>query len=124
MTTVLAAQPLTLQPLTLSTNGLVVQMDTSGSPQEDPSQRRLKIEPEDKDKSRGRRKNRPGSQHKDGAGAGGDMSPVDGADGVEEHSSGTEEPSRKRRRSRKGLDKKFLCPQEGCGKSYSRAEHL
>ena len=31
---------------------------------------------------------------------------------------------RKRRRSRKGLDKKFECPQENCGKSYSRAEHL
>ncbi|ORY65474.1 fungal-specific transcription factor domain-containing protein [Pseudomassariella vexata] len=33
-------------------------------------------------------------------------------------------PTRKRRRSRKGLDKKFECPNEGCGKSYSRAEHL
>ncbi|KAL1899969.1 hypothetical protein Cpir12675_001193 [Ceratocystis pirilliformis] len=33
-------------------------------------------------------------------------------------------PTRKRRRSRKGLDKKFECPHEGCGKSYSRAEHL
>jgi hypothetical protein len=32
--------------------------------------------------------------------------------------------SRKRRRSRKSGDKKFLCPHEGCGKSYSRAEHL
>jgi hypothetical protein len=32
--------------------------------------------------------------------------------------------SRKRRRSREGLDKKFECPYEGCGKSYSRAEHL
>ncbi|KAF2276820.1 uncharacterized protein EI97DRAFT_397751 [Westerdykella ornata] len=32
--------------------------------------------------------------------------------------------TRKRRRSRKGLDKKFECPHEGCGKSYSRAEHL
>jgi hypothetical protein len=32
--------------------------------------------------------------------------------------------SRKRRRSRKGLDKKFECPHEGCKKSYSRAEHL
>ncbi|KAF2201084.1 hypothetical protein GQ43DRAFT_472131 [Delitschia confertaspora ATCC 74209] len=32
--------------------------------------------------------------------------------------------SRKRRRSRKGLDKKFECPHENCGKSYSRAEHL
>lgn len=32
--------------------------------------------------------------------------------------------SKKRRRSRKGLDKKFECPHDGCGKSYSRAEHL
>ena len=33
--------------------------------------------------------------------------------------------SRKRRRSKKGVDgKKFDCPTEGCGKSYSRAEHL
>lgn len=42
----------------------------------------------------------------------------DGADGDVPGS------SRKRRRSRKGLDKKFECPHEGCGKSYSRAEHL
>ena len=32
--------------------------------------------------------------------------------------------SRKRRRSKKGLDKKFDCNTVGCGKSYSRAEHL
>ena len=31
---------------------------------------------------------------------------------------------RKRKRSRKGLEKTFFCPQEDCGKSYSRAEHL
>lgn len=43
----------------------------------------------------------------------------DGADGGD--ATGT---SRKRRRSRKGQDKKFECPHEGCGKSYSRAEHL
>ena len=36
----------------------------------------------------------------------------------------SDEPSRKRRRSRKGLDKRFECTAEGCGKSYSRAEHL
>lgn len=39
-------------------------------------------------------------------------------------SNGEEGPNRKRRRSRKGLDKKFECPHAGCGKSYSRAEHL
>lgn len=32
--------------------------------------------------------------------------------------------ARKRKRSRKGLDKNFPCLQHGCGKSYSRAEHL
>lgn len=39
-------------------------------------------------------------------------------------SSSTEPQTRKRRRSRKGLDKKFECPQQGCGRAYSRAEHL
>lgn len=40
------------------------------------------------------------------------------------NSSTSDGPVKKRRRSRKGLDKKFECPTEGCGKSYSRAEHL
>ncbi|KAI4118660.1 MAG: hypothetical protein LQ345_001334 [Seirophora villosa] len=31
---------------------------------------------------------------------------------------------RKRKRSRKGLEKNFPCSYQGCGKSYSRAEHL
>lgn len=31
---------------------------------------------------------------------------------------------RKRKRSRKALEKSFPCTFEGCGKSYSRAEHL
>lgn len=39
-------------------------------------------------------------------------------------SSNSDGPTRKRRRSRKGLDKRFECTAEGCGKSYSRAEHL
>ncbi|POR36210.1 Zinc finger protein [Tolypocladium paradoxum] len=39
-------------------------------------------------------------------------------------SSNSDEPAKKRRRSRKGLGKRFECPTEGCGKSYSRAEHL
>jgi hypothetical protein len=116
MTSILAAQP-----LTLSTNNLMDQMDTSGIPQvNDPTlQRRPK---EEDDKNRGRRKNRPNNEAQEGDV---EMSPIDGAEGAEgAHSSGTEGPSRKRRRSRKGLDKKFECPQEGCGKSYSRAEHL
>ena len=64
----------------------------------------------DTEESRGRRRDRDDS---DGANNG------DGASGGEITGS-----SRKRRRSRKGLDKKFDCPHEGCGKSYSRAEHL
>lgn len=101
----------------------MAQMDTSPMAQiQDPTlQRRPKMEPEDK--NRGRRRSRvSSSKNKDGSG--GEASPVEdnGADG---HSSGSDGgPSRKRRRSRKGLDKKFECPQEGCGKSYSRAEHL
>lgn len=31
---------------------------------------------------------------------------------------------RKRKRSRKGLEKSFVCPFQDCGRSYSRAEHL
>ena len=31
---------------------------------------------------------------------------------------------RKRKRSRKGLEKNFPCSFQGCNKSYSRAEHL
>ncbi len=48
----------------------------------------------------------------------------DNADDGDGGSSNSDGPARKRRRSRKGLDKKFECPHEGCGKSYSRAEHL
>ncbi|KAF2455044.1 fungal-specific transcription factor domain-containing protein [Lineolata rhizophorae] len=53
----------------------------------------------------------------------------DAADGETDYNgdadaAGAAGSSRKRRRSRKGLDKKFECPHEGCGKSYSRAEHL
>lgn len=69
------------------------------------------------DTTRGRRKSRARPSNKGVA----DASPTNAAEG---HSSGTDGPSRKRRRSRKGLDKKFQCPQENCGKSYSRAEHL
>jgi len=63
----------------------------------------------DSSETRGRRRDRDED---------GDTGDGDGADGEGNGS------SRKRRRSRKGLDKKFECPHEGCGKSYSRAEHL
>jgi len=118
MTSVLAAQP-----LTLSTDNLNTPIDTSGlSPINSPSFQRISMTNGEEEKNRGRRKTRPNNQAKDAAG--GNMSPVDGVDGAEGHSSGTEGTTRKRRRSRKGLDKKFECPHEGCGKSYSRAEHL
>lgn len=64
------------------------------------------------DESRGRRRNRDGTNPDDADPNGG-----------HESAEGTGN-SKKRRRSRKGLDKKFECPHEGCGKSYSRAEHL
>lgn len=65
--------------------------------------------PDDRDHDRGRRRDRDEPD--------GDM----GDDGDAPEGTGG---SRKRRRSRKGLDKKFECPHSGCGKSYSRAEHL
>ena len=52
---------------------------------------------------------------------------ADDASGDEVEGSNSKSSSgqhRKRKRSRKGLDKKYHCPHEGCGKSYSRAEHL
>lgn len=64
----------------------------------------------DQDDNRGRRRDRDETEG-DNTG--------DGADGGDVPGS-----SRKRRRSRKGLERKFECPHEGCGKSYSRAEHL
>lgn len=67
------------------------------------------VSPDGDDSSRGRRRDRDEADGENGDGA-------DGGEGVG--------GSRKRRRSRKGLDKKFECPHEGCGKSYSRAEHL
>ncbi len=38
--------------------------------------------------------------------------------------SGHETVKKRKRKSRKGLEKRFECQVEGCGKSYSRAEHL
>ena len=66
-----------------------------------------------KEEARGRRRNR---ENENGDSMDADNNGEDGGD-----AGGS---SRKRRRSRKGLDKKFECPHEGCGKSYSRAEHL
>lgn len=45
--------------------------------------------------------------------------------GIDEEEAQSEEPAKKRRRVVKpNPDKKFECKHEGCGKSYSRAEHL
>ncbi|GAB1318757.1 Zinc finger protein klf1 [Madurella fahalii] len=84
-----------------------------------PSPDNLKQEP---DHERGRPRSR--SDDKDVEGL--DLDDADDGDagGDNAHSSNSEGPARKRRRSRKGLDKKFECPEKGCGKSYSRAEHL
>lgn len=69
--------------------------------------------PELEQASRGRRRSR------DEEGEGGEVGEGSSGDGE-----GGADGPRKRRRSRKGLDKKFDCPHEKCGKSYSRAEHL
>jgi hypothetical protein len=118
MTSILAAQP-----VTFLSNNIAAQMDTPQMPQmSDPA---LEHQPksEEDDKNRGRHRSRINKRQEET----GEPSPdeADGeGDGADGPSSGNDGPSRKRRRSRKGLDKKFECPQEGCGKSYSRAEHL
>lgn len=63
---------------------------------------------------------RPGSPYHDDL----ESRSNDGIDGPHDASPSSDGPTRKRRRSRKGLDKRFECSEEGCGKSYSRAEHL
>lgn len=112
MTSVLAAQS-----LKLPTDPVMTPMDAPTTAQAHDSALQRAPAAAAEAKSRGRARSR---QEKDEE-APVEVSPGEGAD---EHSSGTEGPSRKRRRSRKGLDKKFVCPQDGCGKSYSRAEHL
>lgn len=47
---------------------------------------------------------------------------ADGDQGMEDATD--DKPSKKKRRFIKDLDKKFDCPHTGCGKKYSRAEHL
>lgn len=118
MTSVLA-----IHTQTVSASSLPLQMDKKMAQNHDVKpQKRPKSEGDAKE--RGRRQSRAKNTSKESSG---DGSPIGGTETVEGHSSGTdgpEGPSRKRRRSRKGLDKKFDCPQDGCGKSYSRAEHL
>lgn len=68
------------------------------------------------ERGRGRRRSRNVGRT-DENGDGGTMQSPQGDPSVDD-------PPRKRRRSRKGLDKKFECNHPDCGKSYSRAEHL
>lgn len=112
----MVAQPVSYTSPTITRSGDTMNTQAQNSP----VQRKKKAEMEDK--PRGRRRSRAQNKVKDAT-----ENDSDGADegnGDERHSSSPDGPSRKRRRSRKGLDKKFECPQEGCGKSYSRAEHL
>ena len=67
--------------------------------------------------SRGRRQNRERSYTLKGDEQSGDEK-------ENEQTSSVNDKPRKRKRSRKGLDKNFPCPSPGCGKTYSRAEHL
>jgi len=70
----------------------------------------------DNEESRGRRQERARSTTAKAEDDTGDekADPGDGAGGKQ----------CRRKRSRKGLEKNFPCPHGGCGKSYSRAEHL
>lgn len=113
MTSILAAHPLTLQA-----SSIMAQIDAPVMSQiADPMlQRRPNGEIDNK--NRGRRRSRTSLQPTEDEG---ELSHGEIAEG---HTSGDDGHPRKRRRSRKGLDKKFECSTEGCGKSYSRAEHL
>lgn len=74
------------------------------------------------DKQRGRVRSRVAAKSKQTTG---NMSPGGEPSEGEDLSSADEgAPSKKRRRSRKGSDRKYACLQTGCGKVYSRAEHL
>ena len=70
----------------------------------------------DAEDHRGRKQNRDRSSTAKGEDDSGD----DRQDGGEN----VDGKPRKRKRSRKGSEKNFACPFPGCGKSYSRAEHL
>ncbi|OAA68412.1 c2h2 finger domain containing protein [Niveomyces insectorum RCEF 264] len=84
---------------------------------QEPTPPHIKLEEE---QERGRPRSRSSREKDSNSNSDGDG---DG-DANGDNSSNSDGPARKRRRSRKGLDKKFECPHIGCGKSYSRAEHL
>ncbi|MCJ1380147.1 hypothetical protein MMC17_003250 [Xylographa soralifera] len=72
---------------------------------------------QDSESLRGRRHDRDSTDD-------GKAEDISGDDAEDTGSKPSNGQHRKRKRSRKGLDKKYHCPQGGCGKSYSRAEHL
>lgn len=75
---------------------------------------------EEEEKPRGRRRSRVHStKHSKGVASALETEKANSS--AEDGEEGLDGP-RKRRRSRKGLDKKFPC--KDCEKSYSRAEHL
>jgi hypothetical protein len=112
----MVAHPLAITSPTVTRAGDALMMETH----ESSTPRKKKGEADDR--PRGRRRSRPQTKSSETNG----NTSEGGDNGIEDdgHSSGPDGPSRKRRRSRKGLDKKFECTQEGCTKSYSRAEHL
>ena len=115
MTSVIAPQASDIKPPLAA-----VRSKTTVMPQvQEPTPPHVKQE---EDHERGRRRSRS-EDDKDVEGL--DISDARAdADDHNANSSNSDGPARKRRRSRKGLDKKFECPEPGCGKSYSRAEHL
>ncbi|CAP70292.1 uncharacterized protein PODANS_3_3750 [Podospora anserina S mat+] len=113
MASVLASQPSEIKPPAPPARTM-----QSMPPQQEPTPPE-NIKQEHEDHERGRTRSRSDDKDVDGL----DLDDAeDGGDGA--HSSNSEGPARKRRRSRKGQEKKFECPEKGCGKSYSRAEHL
>ncbi|MCJ1393121.1 hypothetical protein MMC18_005993 [Xylographa bjoerkii] len=72
---------------------------------------------QDSESVRGRRQDRDSTDD-------GKVEDISGDDVKDTGSKPSNGQHRKRKRSRKGLDKKYHCPQGDCGKSYSRAEHL
>ncbi len=120
MTSVLRAQSSDIKPLLPADRSIAAMPQT-----QEPTPPHFKQEDEnDRGRPRSRSDDLDGSDvDADGAADGGPGGDGTDADGNHANSS-SEGHTRKRRRSRKGLDKKFECPEKGCGKSYSRAEHL
>ena len=119
MASVLASQPADIKPpVQVSSRPQVKAMP----PVQEPTPPEHIKHEDDHERGRTRTRSRSDDKDVDGLDLEDDADGDGGGDGA--HSSNSEGPARKRRRSRKGLDKKFECPEKGCGKSYSRAEHL